>query len=84
MNQLNSFKRSPYSQPLRCEKFLNQMNQVIQWEVLCELIQSFRPIAKVGRKRKEAELMLRIYCLQQWYNLSDPGAEDAIKDRLSF
>jgi hypothetical protein len=22
--------------------------------------------------------MLRIYCLQQWYNLSDPGAEDAI------
>ena len=28
--------------------------------------------------------MLRIYCLQQWYNLSDPGAEDAIKDRLSF
>ena len=28
--------------------------------------------------------MLRIHCLQQWYNLSDPGVEDAIKDRLSF
>ena len=84
MNQLNFFKHSSYSQPLRCEKFLNQMNQVIPWEVLCELVRPFRPIAKVGRKRKETELMLRIYCLQQWYNLSDPGAEDAIKDRLSF
>ena len=28
--------------------------------------------------------MLRINCLQQWYGLSDSGAEDAIKDRLSF
>ena len=84
MDQLKYVKSSPYSQPLRCEKFLNQMNQVIPWEMLCELIQPFRPIAKVGRKRKAAQLMLRIYCLQQWYNLSDPGAEDAIKDRLSF
>ena len=84
MDQRNFFKRSPYSQPLRCEKFLNQMHQVIPWAVLCELIQPFRPIAKVGRKRKEAEWMLRIYCWQQGYNLSDPGAENAIKDRLSF
>ena len=73
MDQRKYVKSSPYSQPLRCEKFLNQMNQVMPWEMLCELIQPFRPIAKVGRKRKAAQLMLRIYCLQQWYNLSDPG-----------
>ena len=24
--------------------------------------------------------MLRVYCLQQWYNLSDPGAEEALYD----
>jgi IS5 family transposase len=24
--------------------------------------------------------MLRVYCLQQWYNLSDPGAEKALYD----
>ena len=24
--------------------------------------------------------MLRIYCLQQWYQLSDPGAEEALYD----
>ena len=53
MDQLKCFKRSPYSQLLRCEKFLNQMNQVIPREVLCELIQPFRPIGKASRKRKE-------------------------------
>src|SRR4051794_28470724 len=28
--------------------------------------------------------MLRIYCLQQWYNLSDPGAEEALYDMQSM
>ena len=28
--------------------------------------------------------MLKIYFLQQWYNLSDPEMEDAIYDRISF
>ena len=25
-----------------------------------------------------------LHCLQLWYNLSDPGLEDAVHDRLSF
>ena len=29
-------------------------------------------------------VMLRIYCLQQWYNLSDPGAEEALYDIQSM
>ena len=28
--------------------------------------------------------MLHIYCLQQWYNLSDPGAEEALYDIQSM
>jgi IS5 family transposase len=28
--------------------------------------------------------MLRIYCLQQWFNLSDPAAEEALYDSLSM
>lgn len=32
----------------------------------------------------EVELLLRLMCLQLWYNLSDPGVEDAVHDRLSF
>ena len=28
--------------------------------------------------------MLRIHCLQQWYNLSDPAMEDSLYDIDSF
>ena len=28
--------------------------------------------------------MLKILLLQQWHTLSDPGAEEAVRDRLSF
>ena len=84
MDQLNFLKITKQRQPLRCEKFLNEMDQVIPWKALCDLIDPHRPEAVTGRKPKSIELMLRINCLQQWYGLSDPGAEDAIKDRLSF
>ena len=30
------------------------------------------------------ERMLRIYCMQQWFNLSDPQAEDALYDMESM
>ena len=30
------------------------------------------------------EKMFRIYCLQQWYGLSDPGAEEALYDMISM
>ena len=60
------------------------MDRLIPWKNIGDLIAPFRPNASTGRKAKGTELMLRIHCLQQWYNLSDPGAEDAIKDRLSF
>jgi IS5 family transposase len=30
------------------------------------------------------ERMFRIYCLQQWYNLSDPGAEEALYDSITM
>ena len=37
-----------------------------------------------GRKKTDALLLLKIHFLQQWYALSDPGAEEAIYDRNSF
>lgn len=40
--------------------------------------------ASTGRKPTEVELLLRLHCLQLWYNLSDPALEDAVHDRLSF
>ena len=37
-----------------------------------------------GRRPFPLAVMLRIYCLQQWYNLSDPGAEEALYDIQSM
>jgi len=68
---------------LRCERFLDEMDQVIPWYKLINKVEKHYKEKKTGRNRKETKLMLKIYFLQQWYNLSDP-AEEAIYDRNSF
>ena len=37
-----------------------------------------------GRVPWDAVLMLKCLMLQKWFNLSDPGLEEALKDRISF
>jgi IS5 family transposase len=70
---------------LRCEKFLKEMNKVIPWDKFIETIRPhYKKKGKVGRNKKSMVMMLKIYFLQQWYGLSDPGAEEAIYDRNSF
>jgi len=62
------------------EKFLNEMEQVVPWKRLLKLIEPHYPKAGNGRPPMPMECMLRIYFLQQWYALSDPGAEEALYD----
>lgn len=69
---------------LRSERFLAEMDKVIPWKNLLEELEQFYVNHKVGRPKQNLELMLRIQFLQLWYNLSDPAAEEAIYDRLSF
>ena len=64
----------------RREKFLSEMNQVVPWQRLIALIEPHYPKSGAGRQPKPLEWMIRIYCLQQWYGLSDPGMEDALYD----
>jgi len=66
------------------EKFLSEMEQVIPWERLLKLIEPHYPKAGKGRQPMGLNVMLRIYCLQQGYGLSDPGAEEALYDRESM
>jgi IS5 family transposase len=68
----------------RREKFLAEMDAVIPWERLIALIEPHYPKAGRGRQPLGSEKMLRIYFLQQWFNLSDPQAEDAIYDSESM
>jgi IS5 family transposase len=68
----------------RRERFLAEMDGVIPWAVLVALIEPHYPRAGRGRRPHDLERMLRIYFLQQWFNLSDPQAEDAIYDSESM
>jgi IS5 family transposase len=68
----------------RRERFLAEMDGVIPWAWLVALIEPHYPKAGRGRRPHDLERMLRIYFLQQWFNLSDPQAEDAIYDSESM
>jgi IS5 family transposase len=74
-----------YRKPTRREIFLNEMDQVVPWAELCELIAPVYPKGKgPGRPPVGLERMLRIYFLQHWFNLSDPGVEEALYDSRSM
>ena len=66
--------------------FLAEMVAVVPWAALEALIEPHYPKAgpNGGRRPFPIAVMLRIYCLQQWYNLSDPGAEEALYDIQSM
>jgi IS5 family transposase len=67
-----------YARKSRREEFLNVMDVVVPWGELEALIEPFYPKAGNGRQPVGLSIMLRVYFLQQWFNLSDPGAEDAL------
>lgn len=66
------------------ERFLNEMDSVIPWERLLNLIEPHYPKAGKGRHPKPMEVMLRIYFLQQWYALGDQAAEESLYDMESM
>src|SRR5690554_4662683 len=70
-----------YRKKTRKEQFLKGMNTIIPWKELTEAIEPFYPNPQgAGRRSVGVERMLRIYFLQHWFNLSDPGAEEALYD----
>ena len=64
----------------RRERFLAEMNAVVPWARLTALIAPHYPKGTGGRPAMPLERMLRVYFMQQWFNLSDPQAEDALYD----
>ena len=68
------------------DAFLAEMAAAVPWSVLEAVIAPHYPKEgpQGGRRAFPIAVMLRIYCLQQWYNLSDPGAEEALYDIQSM
>ncbi len=78
-----SFKK--YHKRTRKEQFLAEMETIIPGKELTAIIAPHYPNPKgAGRRPIGVERMLRIYFMQHWFNLSDPGAEEALYDMESL
>jgi IS5 family transposase len=77
---MTGFER--YTKKTRRAQFLDEMGQVVPWAKLCALIEPHYPKEGNGRPPVGVERMLRIYFLQQWFNLSDPAVEEALYDSV--
>jgi IS5 family transposase len=73
-----------HAKQTRRAEFLAQMEIVVPWRELCVEIEPFYPKAGNGRPPVGLERMLRMYFLQQWFNLSDPAVEEALYDSLAM
>ncbi len=63
--------------------FLEDLLKTIEWSAFEVLFARINANAK-GAPGYPPLTMFKIVLLQQWYNLSDPQAEEAVRDRLSF
>ncbi|AUV17994.1 IS5/IS1182 family transposase [Aeromonas sp. ASNIH7] len=75
---------SSKSRQTRKEIFLSRMEQILPWQNIVEVIEPFYPKAGNGRRPYPLETMLRIHCMQHWYNLSDGAMEDALYEIASM
>ncbi|MCV2368675.1 transposase, partial [Roseateles oligotrophus] len=64
----------------RKSEFLGQMELVVPWQALVDLIAPFYPEGRTGRPPFSLEAMLRTHFMQQWFTLSDLAMEEAFFD----
>jgi IS5 family transposase len=73
-----------HSKQTRRQRFLTEMDAIVPWRKLCRLIKPHYPKGHRCRPPIGIDRMLRIYFLQVWFNLSDPGVEDALYDSAAM
>lgn len=80
----NDFER--FRKATRRERFLTEMDMVVPWSELVAVIEPHYPKATSvgGRPAVGLQRMLRIHCLQLWFDLSDPAVEEALYDSLAM
>jgi transposase, IS5 family len=73
-----------YAKATRRDEFLKAMDTLVPWSALCEEIEPHYPKAGNGRPPVGLERMLRMYCVQHWFNLADQACEEALYDSASL
>ncbi len=67
----------------RRERFLQRMDALLPWARLEARIRPVYPNGERGRPPYPRALLLRIHCVQVFYNLSDPAMEDTLYDSVA-
>jgi len=62
----------------RREIFLEKMEQLIPWKQIEKKVRRYYPNNGNGRRPYPLSVMLRVHCMQLFYNLSDPAMEDTL------
>jgi hypothetical protein len=73
-----------YGRKSRRELFLDEMEKVVSWSGLEALVRPHYAKAGKGRRPVGLSIMLRTYFVQQWFNLSDPGVEEALYESAAL
>ena len=68
----------------RRELFLDTMDTVVPWDEWVSRIRPFYPPGKRGRPPRDVEMMLRMFLMQAWFQLSAEGMEDVINDSYAM
>lgn len=68
------------------EGFLSQVDRLTDWSPIEKLLKKhYKKVAAAdGRPAYPALTMFKILLMQRWYDLSDAGMSEALRDRLSF
>ena len=78
----SSFEK--YGRKSRRELFLDEMDSIVPWAELEALVEPHYPKAGNGRRPVGLSIMLRTYFMQLWFNLSDPGVEEALYESATL
>lgn len=73
-----------HRRPTRRDVFLASMEQLVPWSALCAVIEPYYPKRGNGRPPVGLERMVRMYFVQQWFNLADEACEEALLDSTAL
>jgi HEPN domain-containing protein len=84
--RFGDYEQSTGKKRTRRERFLAEMEGVVHWARLIDLIEPHYPksSSKGGRPAYPLATMLRIHLMQHWYYLSDPAMEDPLSEVLTM
>src|SRR5690349_18228896 len=67
----------------RNNELLGKLEGLLDWAALGEAVSGLHG-STMGAPSYPPLVMLKVLLLAQWYGLSDPAAEEAVRDRISF